>query len=333
MGSMNPRHLAAAVIVAGTLAAGGFGLAQLTNDNSAPTAVAATDILAGDAPTVRVVTATEGQSARARFAELRGTSDAPTAELASASLSATSALLEDVATGDCGTPWVPSEEEVTERNADTEGLAAALESAGVAITRSTGTYGFVVVEYDYEDKAAQEVADRYWFERYPPEPIDSAELAENVRTNDAVAAALDAIGVSYERTTDLSGWESLEFDYENQAANDAVDAVYAEIFPPEPPSAEVLEQMRAENEQLAAAFTEAGIAHTLVRDEIGWEWIEWDIDDEATNAAVIGVFDALFPPDELVDPAVLLPAEPLPVDSASGELAVIDPSVTLEGCE
>lgn len=341
MGSLRPRQLGTAVIVAGALAAGGFGVSQLGDDSATPTAVATLDNTIverhsneSDEPTIQVVSASEGEAARARFANLRGTNGAAVAELASASLASTSsAAFDDVPVGECGEPWVPSDEEVAELNADTEGLAAALESAGILITRSTDSNGFVSVEYDYEDEAAQDVAERYWFERYPPEPIDPDELAENVRINDALAAALDAVGVTYERTTDLSGWESLEYDYDNPAANEAVDAAYAEIFPPEPPSAEMIEQMQADNDQLAAAFTEAGIAHTLVRDEIGWEWIEWDVDDEATNAAVMDVFDSLYPVDELVDPAVLLPVEPVEVDPATSELVVTEPALIIDGCE
>jgi len=53
--------------------------------------------------------------------------------------------------------------------------------------------------------------------------------------------------------------------------------------------------MRAENDRLAAAFDAAGVQFTRVADEAGWEWIEWDYEDESIFDVVAGVFDELYP--------------------------------------
>ncbi|MEZ5230878.1 MAG: hypothetical protein R2710_30650 [Acidimicrobiales bacterium] len=199
---------------------------------------------------------------------------------------------------DCGfggEPYVPTEEELASANADTDAIVALFDSYGVAYTVTTDDSGFRYVEFDYNDMVASSVMNSYWDTRYPVEPPSQADLDEVRHQNDVIAKALDAAQVSYTRTTDDNGWESLEWDWDNPAAQEAVDAAYAELYPPQPPSAEELAQMTAENDKLAAAFDAAGVAYTRQSDELGWEWIEWDYDDEALNEKVNAVFEELYP--------------------------------------
>ncbi|MEZ5340904.1 MAG: hypothetical protein R2706_05505 [Acidimicrobiales bacterium] len=192
-------------------------------------------------------------------------------------------------------PYVPTEEELAANNADTDGLAAAFDTAGISYTVITDDLGFTYLEYNYDDANAQSVADAYWNERYPIEPPAQEDLDRVRSDNDAIAAALDAAGLSYTRSTDELGWDSIEWDYEDPAAQAAVDTVYAELYPPQPPTADDIAYMTAENDRLAAAFDAAGIAYTRMSDELGWTWIEWDYNDESLFPAVQAVFDELYP--------------------------------------
>ncbi len=209
---------------------------------------------------------------------------------------------------DCGAGgevYEPTAEEIATSNADTDALAAALEAAGIATTRSTDDYGFTILEWDYENLAAQDVVNAFWTERYPPEPLPAEEIARIKAENDAIAAALDVAGVTYTREQDASGAEWLEWDYENPDAAEAVKAVYADLYPPIPPTEEELAESRRQADELAAAFEVAGIEFTRVSDELGWEWLEWDYEDPEAAAAVEQVFAELYPVDPNFDPCAL----------------------------
>lgn len=209
---------------------------------------------------------------------------------------------------DCGAGgevYEPTAEEIAVANADTDALAAALEAAGIATTSSTDDYGFKLLEWDYENPAAEEIVNAFWTERYPPEPLPAEEIARIQAENDLLAAALDAAGATYTRQQDASGREWLEWDYENPEAVAAVEAVYAELYPVTPPTEEELAVSRRETDELAAAFEAAGIEFTRVSDELGWEWLEWDYEDAEAAAAVEKVFAELYPVDPNLDPCAL----------------------------
>ncbi len=224
-------------------------------------------------------------------------------DMQSAALDADAKISSDLAI-DCGIDEVyePTPEEIASSNADVDGLAAAFEAAGVAYTRSEDELGFVALEWDYESPVAQEVSDTYWAERYPPQPLPSEEVARLKAENDAIVAALEEVGAEYTRHPDPSGAEWIEWDYANAVASDAVETVYAELYPPVPPSTEEVEAAKAENDKLAEAFDAAGIVYTRKADDAGWEWIEWDYEDEQVSLAVQAVFDELYPFDPTVDP-------------------------------
>ena len=286
------RRVAAGAALLVALAGGGGTALVLSRDSD---------------PATVVLTADEGAAARAeREQQLTlgaGSEGAAALDVSTGAVNgdqmATDAIAIDCGTG--GEPWVPTAEELASANADADALAAALDRYALAFTTTTDDLGFRYVEYDYNDVVIQSVTDSFWNDRYPVEPPSQADLDAVKAENDVVAAALDAAGLSYTRTTGEDGWETLQWDWENPDAQAAVDAAYAELYPPQPPTAEEAAAIKADNDKLAAAFDAAGVAYTRMSDELGWEWIEWDYEDAALAEKVNAVFDDLYP----VDPAVI----------------------------
>ena len=248
--------------------------------------------------TTPVVSPSEGATARAAQLAARGGIGALEASVTAPEAASISS---DFA-GDCGVPYEPSPEEIAESNANTEALVAVLDTYGIPYELTTDDFGFSYAQTDYRDVVAQSVVDSFWQDRFPVEaepveiePLDPEELAQQAAENDALIAALDGVGADYTLHTDESGWSWVEWDYDDADANAAVDAMYAELYPPPPPSADELAAMREENGRIAAAFEAAGIAHTLVSDEAGWEWIEWDYDDASIQDEVSAIFSELYP--------------------------------------
>ncbi|MFN3257094.1 MAG: hypothetical protein ACE37B_15510 [Ilumatobacter sp.] len=267
----------------------------------------------------RVVSAEEGVAARGRQAQFGAVSDG---RVGAEAASADSTMVAD----ECGV-YEPTQEDIDAANAESEALAAELDRFGIVYERSTDDFGYVMITYDYEDVVAQSVVDSYWSVRYPAEPIPQEELDAVRANNDVIAAALDDAGVAYTRTTDDSGWESIEYDYEDPAAQAAVDAAWLVIYPPEPPSPEVLAQQDEYNTELMAAFDAAGIQYQLVQDELGWAWVEWDYEDPAIGEQVAAVFDELYPPIS-VDPIIdCIAVDPLVEEVAVEEVAVEEVAV------
>lgn len=208
-------------------------------------------------------------------------------------LSADASLPVDCGIG--GEAYEPTAEELAAANADTEALVEALETAGFAYTLTEDDLGFLSLEWDYANAEIQAVIDQFWTERYPPEPLPAEEVERLKAENDRLAAALDAVGAGYTRRSDASGAEWMEWDYENPEAQAAVEAVYAELYPPIPPTEEELATVRADADRLAAAFDAAGIDYVRMVDDLGWEWVEWDYDDPEIAGNVDAVFNELYP--------------------------------------
>ncbi|MEM7285875.1 MAG: hypothetical protein AAF480_05950 [Actinomycetota bacterium] len=217
-------------------------------------------------------------------------------------------VVDDMAELTCvGEEWEPTQEELDTSRAEADGLAAVLTAAGIDHVIATDPMGFSWVEYDYEDGIAQAVANSYYRDLYPDEwaeplegeifEIPEEDLEFMREENAALTAALDEAGVAYELITDEGGWEWVEWDYEDPAAQEVVDAFYIERYPPEPIPEEELERIREENAGLMAALDEAGVAHELITDEGGWEWVEWDYEDPAAQAAVDAYYAEVFGDD------------------------------------
>lgn len=275
------------------LAATGCGVADETTGS--PVATSAGTVAEAPAPApddadtgtieLRLLSAEEGVVARARYEPLKRSAEATTGALAA-----------DASTMDCPNAYVPTAEEVAEANAANEGLVEAFDRFGIEYTSSTDGVGYLAVDYAFDDVVAQSVADSYWNALYPVAPIPQEELDAAIAQNDIIAEQLEAAGVTYERTTDDVGYESIEYDYDDPAAQAAIDAAWVIISPPQPPTPEQLAQQTDDNIKLTNAFDDAGIAYELVTDELGWAWVEWDADDPATSEQYFAILDELYPP-------------------------------------
>lgn len=227
-----------------------------------------------DSPATSVVSGPDGAEARAAQAAARPV----VAE--SASLPAASSMAADSVSGMCiGEPYVPSAEEIALANADTDALVATLVTYGVAHEVVTDDLGFSYVQTDYSDVVAQSVVDSFWQNRYP----------------------VDDVGI---------------------------DVIDIDEYEPVAPSAGELAAMAADNDKLAAGFDRAGIAFTRVSDELGWEWIEWDYDDESIQEAVMAVFDEVYGLGIAIDPPEELPCdEMVAIDDVMIDDVVVDDAV------
>jgi len=137
-----------------------------------------------------------------------------------------------------------------------------------------GTECFGVIEREFEGEL-------------PPELVD--EL--NAEGTD-LAAAFDAAGVTYELATDGEGVTFPEWDLSDEAANAVAEEFFESRYGVEkgffttdvmelPP--ELVDELNAEGQELAAAFDAAGISYEMVTDPAGVAFPEWDWDDEAAN--------------------------------------------------
>ncbi len=86
--------------------------------------------------------------------------------------------------------------------------------------------------------------------------------------------------------------------------------------------------MKAENDKVAAAFDAAGITFTRVADEAGWEWVEWDYEDNSIRDAVSTVFDDLYQVEPGLPCAQPLERELAAVSSVADDALVVESEVT-----
>ncbi len=288
----------------------------------------------------RVVSAEQGAAARARYVPLQRSTE----------LTAGSSVL-GPAIADCGIDYVPSAEEISAANDDTAGLIAAFDRFGIEYTSTTDDWGYLVAEYAYHDAVAQSVATSYWADRYPIEPVAQAELDAIIANNDVVAAQLDAAGLAYERRTDELGYESIDYDYDDPAAQAAVEAAWMIISPPQPPTGPELEQQTELNDALLTAFDAAGVPYEFVTDALGWAWVEWDTSDATLAQRYDDIVNELYPPitiDPIVECEVLEgpteipqpdlnlaptePTEPIGTDAvnAQPEILPVEPELAVQ---
>jgi len=304
------RIIGGAALAAALVGGGAAGYLVLRDDGSDSAAVSTEDTTAGS-----VLSAEAGMAARAQRAQFGPGGAAGLAESATAKVAAgaDAAMCGPADGGD----YVPTAEELANANADIEAQASVFDTYGIAYTRSVDELGYLILRWDTNDVVAQSVSDSFWADRYPVPVPTQAELDKARADNDVIARHLDEAGIPYTRSTDGSGWETIDYDYDDPAAQKAVDEAYAELYPPVAPTAEEKAAMKADNDKLAAAFDQAGIAYTRKSDELGWEWIEWDYENPTVQAEVDAVFAELYPVEE---GPVCLAAEGLAADGGdSGE--------------
>jgi hypothetical protein len=112
---------------------------------------------------------------------------------------------------------------------------------------------------------------------------------------DALAAYLKSKGISHTMTEDGDGLRWVEWDYEDDAANDAVDAFFAERYPL---TAEEIRDINADEHALAAYLKAHGVASTVEQNVDGTHATVWDEDDDAANAAVDAFYEERYPAEE-----------------------------------
>ena len=288
----------------------------------------------------RVISAKQGAAARATYVPLQRSTE----------LTAESSVL-GPATADCGIDYAPSAEEISAANDDAAGLIAGFDRFGIEYTSTTDGWGYLVVDYAYHDAVAQSVAASYWADRYPIEPVAREELDAIIASNDVVVAQLDGAGLAYERRTDELGYESIDYDYDDPAAQAAVEAAWMIISPPQPPTGPELQQQTELNDALMTAFDAAGVPYELVTDVLGWAWVEWDTSDATIAQRYDGIVNELYPPitiDPIVECEVLEgpteipqpdlniaptePAEPIGTDAvnAQSEILPVEPELAAQ---
>ena len=193
------------------------------------------------------------------------------------------------------------DEELEHMREENAALTAVLDEAGIAYELMTDEGGWEWVDWDYEDPAAQEIVDAFYMERYPPEPVPEEELERIREENAGLMAALDAAGIAHELVTDEGGWEWVEWDFEDPAAQEAVDAYYAELFGDEwigegehcvfheeewVPTDEDIARSEAEVAEMSAVLEAAGVTFTVVEEDNGMRWVDFDYDDPTAMEAM-----------------------------------------------
>ncbi len=315
---MSLGRIIGGAVLAGVLVGGGAaGYLVLRGDGDDSAAVSTDATTAGS-----VLSAEAGMAARAQQAQFAPGGGAGVAESTATKVAAGSdAALCGPADGE---DYVPTAEDLANANADTEAQAALFDTYGISYTRSTDDYGYLVLQWDTNDVVAQSVSDSFWADRYPVPVPTQAELDKAKADNDVIARHLDEAGIGYTRNTDETGWETIDYDYEDPAAQKAVDAAYGELYPPVPPTADEKATMKADNDKLAAAFDEAGIVYTRKSDELGWEWIEWDYGDPELQTKVDAVYAELYPVEG--GPVCLDTAEGIAAKSDTGTVTAEAPA-------
>ncbi|NNK91381.1 MAG: hypothetical protein HKO87_03035, partial [Acidimicrobiia bacterium] len=221
-----------------------------------------------------------------------------------------------------------SQEEIDEVNAEAAALAAAFDAAGISYEMVTEDIGFTFVEWDWEDDAANEVAEQVFKDLYGDEEWFDEELPQDVideinAEGAALAAAFDAAGVSYEMVTEDIGITYPEWDWEDEAAEAVADEFYKDLygdeewFDEELPQ-EVIDEINAEGAALAAAFDAAGVSYEMVTDEMGVTYPEWDWEDDAAKDVVDQFYADLGWDDEFIECFEELPQEIIDEINAEG---------------
>jgi hypothetical protein len=208
---------------------------------------------------------------------------------------------------DClGEQWEPTDEEIVQANLESEALAAVLGAAGLEHTVTTNEFGFMSVDWDYDDGVAQATVNSFYRDLYPEEyageQLPDEELARIREENAGLIVRLDEAGIDYEVVSEDGGFEWVEWNFEDVDAPAVVDAYYRELYPSVEgecegggevdwePSQEEVDMANAESHKLIDAFDAAGVDYTTETDDVGFVILEWDWDDAEPQAVAEGVW-------------------------------------------
>ena len=250
---------------------------------------------------------------------------------------------------ECDVLFLPGAADVAVNNLSTLDLITLLDDFGADVALFATPERFVFADWDYtnpvvgaivnswyDDMPYPEIAPTESPEEIPAEcfgPIPEEDLAQQQAFVEALVAAFTEAGIEHEVITD-GPFSYVDYDLDNDAAVAIEFAIAEEIFGPfEPIPEEELEEQRAFNDALADAFTAAGIAFERVTLPDGWEFIDYDLEDEAAlqiemqvAEEFFGGFDDAFDPNLCFvpefEPGFLPDFEPR--DLSLGELERID---------
>jgi len=131
----------------------------------------------------------------------------------------------DGGSGDCEI-WTEADEaaERATDNADSEALAAYLTAHGVAFTRMVDSDGWIEIEWNEDDEAANLAVDDFWWER---DPYSADEIAGYNTETAEVSSLLTEAGIAHTIVTDPHGRQDVAYDENDDRANEIVDDYYA----------------------------------------------------------------------------------------------------------
>ena len=131
-----------------------------------------------------------------------------------------------------------------------------------------------------DDQAANDAVDDFYWALYPTPQADID--AENADT-DALAAFLQARGIAVTVTTDRHGIRYADWNYDDPAAETAVDDYFWLAYPI---SAEDIAAMNADTEAEVAYLTANGLVASISADDHGIETAVFDESDDAIWTAL-----------------------------------------------
>jgi len=203
-------------------------------------------------------------------------------------------------------------------NAEQDALADYLAAHGIAFEVVTDGE-FHWVEIDWEDPAAQAAMEDFYWERYPtPQEVIDQVNADN----EALAQYLRDHGIEVTVTTDRHGMTMVEWDWEDPAAQLAVEDYYWNLYPmPQ----EVIDQINADAEALAEFLRAKGFDATVTFDRHGVATTEFDWEDPAVQEALAEYWSEFAVPMPGLDGDVVVfdgPAAPFGGDVAMGGVGI-----------
>ncbi len=182
-----------------------------------------------------------------------------------------------------------AQDDIDSNNAQAESLVAYLNAHGVAATLTTDRHGLESAEYSWDDQAAIDAADDYYYSLYP---MAQADIDSNNADAEALVAYLTGHGVTATLTTDRHGLESAEYSWDDEATSNAVDDYYWSLYPMAQAD---IDSNNADAEALVAYMADHGVTATLVTDRHGLESAEYDWNDQAANDAANDFYAARYP--------------------------------------